>query len=1277
MRLRAAAKILLYCFAGLAGVLLLLLLGVKLMLDRAPRYQAEIKEWVHAQTGYHIAFQHVSPAFRWYGPELYFDRLELRSKDDQRVLARAAGGRIAADVWQLLRSGRLLAGRIELDAPSIAVERLGPDRFAIASEFVIGDDASHNAHLRIEDIPSGTLAIRRATVTLQNWNASLPQLAVQNVSIDLKHDAHALTLLLAARLPAALGGDLNVRAQAQGQGDFAALPWGLVARGRGISFSGWRRLLPEYLASLDAGLGAFDATASGRGVELARAELDFAANGVVTRLGAGPVAKFDQMSGVLTLLHAGDEWNLSGRRVHASRRDPESAFDVVWRRNDQGLMSLKVRANYLRAETLLPLTVFLPQQEVRDKLREIAPSGEWTDTALNLAREAADQPWRFTVQAKFSNAGFAPSGRAPGLRGLTGSLAGTESGGHLYIDTDRAQFDWPIQFPQPVDLAVLRTRVYWRRGDTELLVASPEFAAKSADAELGGKFSLLKPADDASPVLTMVSTVRNGNVAAAKNYLPRALLGPGAFSWLNRAFLGGHLSRADALFQGPLRSFPFRDGGGEFLIRAYIEGLKLDYSEGWPVAEDLSGQAEFHNEGLTVKAAGGRIGDIPIANVEARFADFKTGELKIKAAGHGDAAAALAFLRDSPLDGMAEHLFTQSEAHGALDASVDLFLPFKDFVHRRVLVHGHLQDAAANKVGSNVVATAVEGDFDIDGAQVAHADLRGELLGGAFQMQARSPRNRPPTRTQLDFRGELTADALRTALSLPPALAFSGNADWRAVLKLAPEPNRERSLRISSTLAGLELRLPAPLEKSSGAPLPSWLDIQWLPNGPQGRLSIGSLVTGSYALKPDEDGYRLARASLTFGADEPAGGDAQILNVGGSVERVDLAGWLALNKPDKNGKPLAYYLRNATLNVAELDYLGLAFHDVAVDLNVADSGMHIKVGGPNVVGVIDVPNAAQEPWNLQFEKLRFEVAAPDDLDLSDPAGAAAANDPVGFIGPRAVPPLDFHAAQLIWSERRFGDVRATLRKLDDGIQLRDLTVSGSTFSVKAQGEWRGPGSGDARMTGAFTSTDVASTLKDLGYADAMQAKTGKMDFDLHWTGAPTSAALANVAGKVQLAFDKGQVTGIKPGAGRVLGLTSIANLPRRLSLDFSDLTDKGLAFDSIRGDFDLRDGSAYTENVLLKGPSAEIGLIGRVGLKNRDYDQTAVVTGSIGNSLPLAALVGGPVVAGAVLVFTQVFKQPLKGLARGYYRITGGWDNPTVERIKGAEAAAATAEAPK
>jgi uncharacterized protein YhdP len=494
---------------------------------------------------------------------------------------------------------------------------------------------------------------------------------------------------------------------------------------------------------------------------------------------------------------------------------------------------------------------------------------------------------------------------------------------------------------------------------------------------------------------------------------------------------------------------------------------------------------------------------------------------------------------------------------------------------------------------------------------------------------------------------------------------------------MAPDPNRERSLRVSSNLVGLVMNLPAPLDKAADTPMPSWVEVQWPASGGQdGRLALGSVVSGSYALEFDPSGLRLAHLALAFGAGESSAGDAQMFNVGGSVARLDLAGWLKLNPSEKNAKPLADYLRTAKLNVAELDFLGLAFRDVALDLSATQSTLRIAVGGPNVVGTITLPGAADspDPWNLQFERLHFDTAAnrePRAGDGHDPG------DVRGLENPHAIPAIHLHAADTVWGERQLGDVQATLSKLEDGISLKQLTVTGSKFGVSAKGEWRGKDAGVGRIAGTLNSSDVQETLKQLGYADVIDAKSGRMDFDLNWLGAPTADALSVVMGHVQLSLDKGQIVGLKPGAGRVLGLTSVAELRRRLPLDFSDLTDKGLAFDTVRGDLELRGGSAYTDNVLVKGPAAEIGLIGRVGLKNRDYDQTAVVTGSVGNSLPLAALAGGPVVGAAVLLFTQVFKQPLKGLARGYYRITGSWDNPIVERIKSADAAAATAEAPK
>ena len=1282
MFIRKLGKVLAFCFGGFLLLVLLAMLGVKLALDRAPQYQAEIKEWLHAQTGFHVAFAHVSPAFRWYGPELYFERLELRSKDDQRVLARAAGGRVAADIWQLIRSGKLLAGRIEVDSPNISVVRLGPSRFAVASEIELGGEDSSAGSLRLSDLPAGRLVIRHAVLSLQNWNTQLPQLTLQGVDIDVRVVARELALAFSAQLPAVLGGSVSFEGHARGSGALQTLEWDALAKASAISFPGWHKFLPEHLANLDSGSGTFDIAALGQGAALARADVDFGATNVVMQLPEGPVDKFDQMSGSLTVTHSRDQWSLSGRRVRVGRREPESAFDVGWQETPGGLLNVRGRADYLRAESLLPLTGFLPQKELRDRLREVAPSGEWTDVSIALERAQPAEPWRMHLQAKFQHAGIASVNGVPGVRGIAGSIAGNERGGLVIIDTNAGIFHWPTQFPRSVELERLKAKIYWKRTAAELLIASPDWDIKTHDGEIRGQAAWHQPTDDSSPVLTLVGGIQNGNAGNARYYLPNGLIGPGALAWLDHAFAAGHL-RASLLFQGPVRKFPFRDGGGIFSARCTIEGMTLNYSEGWAPAENLAVAAEFRNQGMSARLLSGHIGDLLLESGEAHFPDFDSGELKIHANARGDAAGALVFLRASPLDAIAEHAFSSVEASGPLNAAVDLFLPFRDFAHRQVLIHGRLDGARVNRPGSPTMATDVAGDFDIDGGQVARADIRGQLLGGPFQMQARTPRNKPVTRTQLEFRGTVTADALRTAFGIPASMVLSGQTDWRAVLKITPEPARERSLRISSTLVGFDMKLPAPLDKNAATPLPSWLEIQWPETGgPQGNFALGSLVSSSYALEPDPAGMRLAHASMSFGASESGGGDAQILNVGGSVQRLDLGGWLRLSAAPTDAKPLSYYMRNAKLNVAELDYLGLAFRDVSLDLAVGERSWRINVGGPNVSGAITIPSVenSTEAWSLLFDRLHFDVA-----DAEDPAAPGTDNKSAGAdnmpadTDPHSMPAINFHAKELIWGERQFGDVTATLAKQEQGLALKALSVTAPTFTVSAQGEWRAREEGVSRIKGTLTSTDVQGTLKDLGYADVIQAKSGKLEFDLTWLGAPTTAALGQTVGHVQLSLEKGQVTGLKPGAGRVMGLASIAALPRRLALDFSDLTDKGLAFDSVHGDFDLREGNAYTDNVLLKGPAAEIGLIGRVGLKNRDYDQTAVVTGSVGNSLsiPVAStLVCGPVCGAAALLFTQVFKQPLKGLARGYYRITGSWDNPTVERIKSADAAA-TAEAPK
>jgi uncharacterized protein (TIGR02099 family) len=1269
MNIRKLGKILLYVLAGFIGFVLVALLLTKVALDRVPQYQDQIKAWVNRQTGLHIGFAHVSPTLRWYGPELLFDQLELRSRDDRRVLARAASGRIGADLRQVLRTGNIFAGRLELVGPDLAIVRLGPSSFALAAEIELSGPAADNEALTLEDLPAGTFEIRSGRVALQNWNPSMPQLLLEKVNLVMQRDKDAIAITVDARLPPVLGGDFNASGAAAGLASSSTLMWHGDMQVHNVSFAGWREFMPEYLTNLNAGEGNFELTAAGRGAELAHAQVNFSAHAVETRLDEGSVAKFDEIGGLVTLEHTQDRWTLSGRRILARRadtKDPLSQFDVTWRSSDAGLLELRASASYLRAATLLPLTGLLPQRELRERLLDIAPTGIWSDAQLELARATVADPWSMRVAARFRDAGFAPVGSIPGFRGLSGEIAGNQFGGHLQLDCDSLLMAWPAQWPQPVSFDVLKGTLYWNRSADNLTIATPSIEFRNPDATAHAQAALQLFPNGDSPQIAVIAEVEDGNVASTRYYLPHGVIGPSAMAWLSQAFVSGHLSKAEVILRGALRQFPFRDGGGVFIARANVDSMILSYGEGWPLLENMAGQAEFHNEGLSMHLTRADTQGLSVEHGDARFADFKTGELEIHAQGGGDALAAIGFLRATPLNTMTDGAFYGVEGNGPVSANVDLFLPFKEFENRRVLVHAQLDGVTLSHQGLPLSASDLRGSVDIDGGHVARADLHGQVLGGSLRVSVNAGKKRPLTRTQLDLHGTLNGEALRTALGLPPELALTGAADWQGTVTIAQLPARERSVHLNTNFVGLESALPEPLRKAAAHPLPSTLDIQWpTGGGTQVAVSLGSIARAAFEFESSTGEEKLAHASVMFGGADPAFADNQIVSIGGHMERLGLDGWQSLmGSDDKNARPLSFYLHEAKLDVERLDALGLAFRKVGISLE--KSGDHWRLGfdGPNVDGAVTVPAAGTEPWDLKFSRMRV-----DDSDES--AKPAAAPVAARAFGPASVPALKVQIDELDWGDRHFGDVQAAISKTGDGVILDRIDVTSPSFSIKSQGEWRGKDAGLGHLAGVLQSTDVRTTLTQLGYVDVMSGKSGRLDFDINWLGAPSADTLRDAVGHLQVALDKGQIFAIKPGAGRVLGLASIAEIPRRLSLDFSDLTDKGMAFDTIRGDFDLRGGDAFTDNVLVKGPAAEIGIIGRVGLKNKDYDQTAVVTGSVGNSLPLGAtVIGGPVAGAVALLFTQVFKQPLRGLARGYYRITGGWDNPIVKKVQGSEAAA-------
>ena len=200
------------------------------------------------------------------------------------------------------------------------------------------------------------------------------------------------------------------------------------------------------------------------------------------------------------------------------------------------------------------------------------------------------------------------------------------------------------------------------------------------------------------------------------------------------------------------------------------------------------------------------------------------------------------------------------------------------------------------------------------------------------------------------------------------------------------------------------------------------------------------------------------------------------------------------------------------------------------------------------------------------------------------------------------------------------------------------------------------------------SQNTKALMEEFGFQGILSSKNLTIDLDLFWPYIPSSDGVFDANGTVKVNIKDGQITAIDPIAGKVLGLLSIAELPKRLVLDFSDIFKKGLSFNRLSGEFQFKQGSAYTCNLAMKGTSVDILLVGVTDMIGETYYQLAMVQPLLSDALPMGgAVFGGPGVAAAVYLFTKLLRKPLKNIGVSYYSIGGTWDNPKIEKIPAQE----------
>ena len=332
--------------------------------------------------------------------------------------------------------------------------------------------------------------------------------------------------------------------------------------------------------------------------------------------------------------------------------------------------------------------------------------------------------------------------------------------------------------------------------------------------------------------------------------------------------------------------------------------------------------------------------------------------------------------------------------------------------------------------------------------------------------------------------------------------------------------------------------------------------------------------------------------------------------------------------------------------------------------------LSVDVDGPAMAGNFSVPTQELDKRGVTARLQRLYW--PKDTSTPPPAGANAAavpaSDPANTgINPAALPPFHLWIGDLRLGDAKLGEARLETWPTAAGLHIEQLRALSSRVQINASGDWNGSaGNSHTHMRINFSAEDLGAMMGAFGYDGLVNGGKTHDQLDASWPGAPSALSLATMDGTLSIHVNNGRIPeATSPGVGRLLGLVSLAELPRRLTLDFGDVFGKGLGFDSIAGDFHLSNGNATTDNLLIAGSSANISITGRTGLRAKDYDQEMRVVPHVGNSLPLVgAVVGGPIGAAAGFAVQGLLGKGLNQAASARYKITGTWDKPVMTLIE-------------
>lgn len=1209
------------------------------------RYQPQLETLASQSLHHPVHIQHVKGSWYLLNPVLRLSQVAIMSDDGQRQLLDLDSVSIHVDLLQSLWQQKLVPAKLLLSGAAIQVNQTQTGYDIVGLKQLNRARSNDNSKASLKGLLRWIAHCEKLQlddIQVQLHPKTGQQVIFDDVHLDVRNHQNKHRLAGHFKLAQTQMTKLSFHGEFEGDSNHV-LDWQgeLQLKAKKVVLAQWLNAQLTQQWQVAKGLGDIKLYAQIKKNHHVHAQGELSVQSF--RLKKRSDLNLASLSGEFNVVHSPKQTQIQFNAVKLVENNqtwPGNAFALTFHHGK----AQQFEARIARLPLSL-LNAYLP-----DNVRKL--DGLATQSLMQY-RQADD----WTLEGTLRDVALEGNGDTPSLNHLNGVFHMTPTQGRFDFSAKQSQVSLPRVWAKPIVWRAMSAVLTWSLHDDSYHIRLDKAVMSNADLslhfELSDDFTLKNPLG----YLNLLAGFEIHSTKNVKNYFNKTHTDPEFYHWITHALTQNQgAALGTVILRGDLHRFPFKHNEGVLLADMKVHDLDLAFNPKWPHLRKTQGDIIFENNTLRSTIYSGELSGIALKNIDLQIPDM--GHLKKVLHVDGELATslpkAIALIKKTPIHKHLSELDTM-KLRGNMGLVFKLKIPLRKGVANHFSGHITTQKAEAVLTQWPVQLKKIQGRFDFDEhgfkAEAVNAQLLGETVRLAFGTEKDKARG---VETVIKVKGKVDSHQIATAS--PYLKKLKGMIEYAAKIDMPHEKSKPMHVYLSVPLKQVSSLMPAGLINQKNSVAEQFTlatdiypnDTVWL------RLQMGTVANAIIRLK---DKSQVEKGEVVLGSQRAMMPKLQGILIRGKLESFNLADLITPPSSTKSAftfinkiRMIDLTLKNMTAWSQTMKYL----HLVALPTKQA---WHFQLSGDKIKGKVTLTQLPNRLLSVNLEKL---MLSKDD-----------SKKPSALL-PKDLPKMNIDIKQFHYGKLNFGHLSLLGLATGNDYEIRDLQISRPNLTLSARVLWRQIKNKktETDLVGEAVSKNLETLLNSFGYPEFITASRSYFNVSFRWPGAPQAISLEKVLGTLNINLQNGAVTHLsksaeqKIGLGKLLGLLSLRNLPRRLVLDFKDLGTRGLPFQTWRNDMVLKDGIIHLNRSELDGPVASAQLLGRVNLNHKTVNIKVTLHPYLTSSLPLiATIAGGPLAGAATWIASKVVGSELRNVAKYRYSVTGAWDKPIIKAM--------------